>query len=246
MKLDRFLSRCSSLTGNDESSLGCRQPRLSGQSMLGAALVSLVSVLGSNIADVKLPGRQYQVFSICSSRTSEIISRLFFYRIKSTCNFLTGDNWLIGKNVPDYRFYILEQFNRGEERRFNRPVQRNWYQIRIRNIQLSPIYDRTILVPRVWIGRVQCCLDLTHWPACAHYWSVKLNVELFYPFISYNVFNVRPNSFRARSSNTREYRVCIVLDALRSRIASIHPISPLILLILSPPTLETGFNFIRH
>lgn len=178
-----------------------------------------------------------------------IISRPSFYRTKNTCNFLTRDNWLIGKNVPDYRFYIYIYIYWNsliEERRFNRPVERNWYQIRIRNIQLSPIYDRTILVPRVWIGRVQCRLDLTHWPACAHYWSVKLNVELFYPFISYNVFNVRPNSFRARSSNTREYRVCIVLDALRSRIASIHPISPLILLILSPPTLETGFNFIHH
>lgn len=56
----------SSLTGNDEASLGGRQSCFSGESMLGAALIGLVSVFGSNIANVKLSRRQYQVFSICS------------------------------------------------------------------------------------------------------------------------------------------------------------------------------------
>ena len=74
-----FETRLFSLTGNDESSLGSRKPRLSCQSMLGAALVGLVSVLGSNIADVKLSGRQYQVFSICPIHKNCYISRPFFF-----------------------------------------------------------------------------------------------------------------------------------------------------------------------
>lgn len=62
---DRCL--CSSLTGNDEASLGGGQSGFAGKSMLGAALIGLVSVFRSNVADVQLAGRQHQVFAICRS-----------------------------------------------------------------------------------------------------------------------------------------------------------------------------------
>ena len=52
------------LTCDDKSSLGCTQSGLSSQSMLGAALIALVSVLGAHVADVQLSRRQNQVFPV--------------------------------------------------------------------------------------------------------------------------------------------------------------------------------------
>ena len=88
----------SSLTGDDETSLGGRQSCFSGESMLGAALVGLVSVLGPDIANVKLTGRQHQVFPICScvieSTRDRKVHRLFRAALirPRVDNFLTRDN----------------------------------------------------------------------------------------------------------------------------------------------------------
>lgn len=52
------------LTGNDETSLGGGQPSFAREPVLRATLVSLVTVLGSDVPDVQFPGWQHQVLSI--------------------------------------------------------------------------------------------------------------------------------------------------------------------------------------
>lgn len=52
------------LTCDNQSSFRSTQTGLSSQTMLGSALVALVSILGSNLLDVQFSRRQYQVFSI--------------------------------------------------------------------------------------------------------------------------------------------------------------------------------------
>lgn len=58
------------LTGDDQATLGGAQARLAGQPVLGAALVALVAVLGTHLADVQLAGGQHQVLAVCAQRST--------------------------------------------------------------------------------------------------------------------------------------------------------------------------------
>lgn len=144
-------------------------------------------------------------------------SPFLFYRTKNTCNFLTGDNWLIGKNVPArisiiYIYMYILDCSRGEERRFNG----NWYQTRIWQ---SEIFN----YPRYRTARYSYTRALDEYNAVLINRLARMRPNYYYKvgkverILSIVHLNVLSNSFyriRARSSNIRGkfYRVCIVLD----------------------------------
>lgn len=85
------------LTGDDETALSGTKSCLTSESVLSAALVRLVSILGSNITDVELSRRQYEVLAICNTSWlsthilsiwhSFILDYLFKYVTTLDCSF---------------------------------------------------------------------------------------------------------------------------------------------------------------